>query len=225
MSPSIAILKRNLLRLAPILPLALFLAGMPGCASFSVVAQNDPYKGVTDVTVDMWHTVVDSRIDNVRALYHKQISGDRVSDPTVTFVFVAAVDPYYYNYQGESLSREAYLMVDSERFPVTLVDSTNVPMKRNSAVYDYYFYGYSHFFYYPGVIIWKETNSRVLTAKIRLASEIRKALAGASSYTMRFYCGDMPITLEATQQQLDALKKFLAYEKQAGPPRKNQPAE
>jgi hypothetical protein len=194
---------------------------IPGCAGFPVIAQNDPFKGVTDVTVDMWHTVVDSRIDNVRALYHKQIAGDKASDPVATFVFVAAVDPYYYSYQGESLSREAYLMVNSERFPVTLTDSTNVAMKRNSAVYDYYFYGYSHFFYYPGVIIWKETNNRVLTAKIRLSPEIQKALAVASSYTMRFYLGDMPVTLEATQQQLEALKKFLAYEKQAVPPRNN----
>jgi len=221
MKTSIAILKRNLMRLATISLLALFLSSMAGCASFPVVVKNDPFKGVTDVTVDMWHSVVDSRIDNVRTLYHKQIAGDRATDPTATFVFVAAVDPYYYNYQGESINREAYLMVNSVRFPVTLVDNTNVPMKRNSAVYDYYFYGYSHFFYYPGVIIWKETNSRVLTAKIRLAPDIRKALAGASSYTMRFYLGDMPVTLEATQRQLEALKKFLAYDKQAAPPGKD----
>ncbi len=221
MKSIITILQCNLLRLAPIVLLAFSLSIVSGCASFPVVVQNDPYKGVTDVTVDMWHRVVDSRIDNVRTLYHKQIAGDRVSDPTATFVFVAAVDPYYYNYQGESLSREAYLMVDSARFPVTLTDSTNVRMKRNSAFYDYHFYGYSHFFYYPGIVIWRETNSRVLTARFRLNPDIRKALAGASSYTMRFYLGDMPVTLEATQRQLEALKKFLACEKQAAPPGKD----
>lgn len=221
MKSLIAIAAHNLLRLVPIVVLAFFLSIVSGCASFPVVVQNDPFKGVTDVTVDMWHTVLDSRIDNVRTLYQKQIAGDRVTDPTATFVFVAAVDPYYYNYQGESLSREAYLMVDSVRFPVTLTDSTNVRMKRNSAVYDYYFYGYSHFFYYPGVVIWRETNNRVLTARFRLTPEIRKALVGASSYTMRFYLGDMPVTLEATERQLEALKKFLAYEKHAAPPGKD----
>lgn len=189
--------------------LVLFLTG---CASFPLVINDDAFKRTTGVTVNMWHTVLDSQLDNVRTSYHKEISGRNISDPEVTVVFVATVDPYYNNYQGESLSKDAYVMVDSALFPVSLSESSNVRMNKTSTIYDYPYFGYPHFFYFgPGAVIVRESNNRILTARFTLTPDMQKALIGASTYKLRFYTGETPVTLEATSHQLDALKKFLEY--------------
>ncbi len=196
---------------------------MTGCASFPVAIHEDPFKGVTIVSVDMWHTVLDSDLDNIRTLYYKKISKSEVSDPIATIVFVGTVDPYY-GYHCEGLSREGYIMVDSESFPVNLFENKKERMKHNSMYYNYpFFFAYPHFhpyfhFYYPGVVIVKESRRCILTAKISLTPDIQRALAGAVSYKIRMYQGEIPVTLEATSRQLEALKKFLMNGQSAGAP-------
>ena len=80
--------------------LFVLIIAITGCANFPVVVNDDPFKGVKSVSVDMWHTVLDSDLDNIRTLYHKKISKGEVSDPIAVIVFVAVVDPYY-GYRGE----------------------------------------------------------------------------------------------------------------------------
>ncbi len=182
---------------------------LTGCISFPVVVNRDPFKGETVVTADMWHTVIDSRIDNIRVLYQKHIKNGVVSDPVVTFVFVATVDPYYYNYNGESLNPEAYIVADNTSFKVNLIENKNLGEKRSSVMYTYPFVGpYFYFYYNPSIII-RTQNRRILIAKIRLTPEIQSAILGATHYMIRFYVGDNPLTLEATPKQLASVKKFL----------------
>jgi hypothetical protein len=184
---------------------------MTGCISFPVVVKRDPFRGETVVTADMWHTVIDSRIDNIRVLYQKHIKNGVVSEPVVTFWFVATVDPYYYNYNGESLGTEAYVVADDTSFKVNLTENKNLGEKRSSVMYTYpYPYGgpYFYFYYNPSVIIRTE-NRRILIAKIQLTPEIQSAILGATHYMIRFYVGDNPLTLEATPRELASVKKFL----------------
>lgn len=185
---------------------------LTGCVSFPVQVNNDPFKDVTTVSVDMWHSVLDSDLDNIRALYTKSISRGDVSDPIATIVFLASADPYY-GYQGQDMSKEAYIMADTTTFPLNLVDHRKERVRHNTMIYDYPpVYGYPHFyFYYPGVVIVKESRRYVLTARIRLTREIQSAIVGAASYKIRLYLGETPVTLEATPKQLEALKKFIAY--------------
>jgi len=194
----------------------IFIAVMTGCVSFPVTVNNDPFKDVTTVSVDMWHTVLDSDLDNVRTLYTKRIAKGEVSDPIATIVFVASADPYY-GYHGQDMSKEAYIMADATTFPLSLIDNRKERVKHNTMIYDYpyvypYGFGYPHFyFYYPGVVIVKESRRYILTARIRLTQEVQSAIIGASSYKIRLYLGETPVTLEATSKQLEALKKFIAY--------------
>jgi hypothetical protein len=182
---------------------------LTGCISFPVVVNRDPFKGETVVTADMWHTVIDSRIDNIRVLYQKHIKNGVVSDPVATLVFVATVDPYYYNYNGESLNPEAYIVADNTSFKVNLIENKNLGEKRSSIIYNYPLIGpYFYFYYNPSIIIRTE-NRRILIAKLRLTAEIQSAILGATHYMIRFYIGDSPLTLEATPKQLASVKKFL----------------
>jgi len=203
---------------------------LTACVSFPVVVDRDQFKGETIVTADMWHTVVDSGIDNLRALYRKEIKNGAASDPTVTFVFVAVIDPYYYNYNDESLKPEAYVVVDDTTFKVNLIETKKLAQRRESVTYDYItvaprfyyyqrypyyhypYYGYSYYPYYypysPSVVIRPESR-RILTAKLRLTPEIQSAIVNATKYMIRFYVGDNPLTLEATPKQLASVKKFL----------------
>ncbi len=88
-----------------------------GCVSFTVTWENDTFNGAEVVTADMWHTVVDSSIDNRRVLYRKEIVRGVVSDPVVSFNFVAYPDSDYH-YHGESINPEAYILADKKSFPV-----------------------------------------------------------------------------------------------------------
>ncbi len=191
-------------------PLLAVLIVLTGCVSFPVVVKDDPFKGVTEVSVDMWHTVLDSDLDNVRTVYYRQIAGEEASPPAATFVFVATVDPYYGGYNGENLDNKAYIMADRERFTVELAGNTNARMKRNTVYYDFPIIGYHHFFYfYPGVTVRSVSNQHVLTATVKLTADIQRALMSASSYMIRFYAGNNAVTLEATPKQLEALRQFL----------------
>ena len=178
---------------------------LTGCLSFPVVVNKDPFKGISVVTADMWHTVIDSRIDNLRVLYKKEITNGEISDPTVSFAFAADIDPYFYNYHGDDLKPEAYILADSTSFRINLVERNNENRQGAS-----YFYNYPVVIpFYRGFII-TSRSQRILTAKLKLTPEIQKAVIVSKSYMIRFYFGDNPLTLEATPKQLESVKKFLA---------------
>jgi hypothetical protein len=178
-----------------------------GCVTFPVEVNEDPFKGVTTVRADMWHTVLDSSLDNTRVLYEKTVTGGLVSDPVVAFEFVAVMDPYYYRYNGEPLKPDAFVLVNRKSYPVGLFDIYKTR-------YDYptvtsgYWWGFPYPYY--GVIVIGHTTRYTLKAKMRLTPDLQQAIAGADIYRIRLYAGDSPVTLEATPKQLEAVKKFLA---------------
>jgi hypothetical protein len=177
-----------------------------GCATFPVEIKEDLFRGVTTVRADMWHTVLDSRVDNTRVLYEKTIESGRVADPIVSFEFVAMLDPYYYNYHGEPLRPDAYVLVNKKSYTVGLFDIYkslyDIPMVSGG-----FLWGFP--FPYQGAIIVGHSTRYVLKAKMRLTPDIQQAILAADSYQVRLYTGDEPITLEATPKQLEAVKKFL----------------
>jgi len=183
-----------------------------GCVQFRVVVDKDPFKGVSQVTADMWHTVVDSDIDNMRVLYHKEIANGAVSDPVVSFVFVAEIDPYYHNYYGESLKPEAYILTDDKSYRVDLFERKNQKGKTTSVMYGYGYYWFMP--YYRRIIVNSSVQRRILTAKARLNAEIQSAIFSSRKYMIRFYVGENTLTLEATPKQLESVKKFLSAGRQ-----------
>ena len=178
---------------------------LAGCKMFPVTVSDDPFRGVTVVTADMWHSVVDRRIDNLRVLYSKTISNGSLSDPTVRFEFVANNDPYYNDYHGEKLGPEAYILTDNKSFTVKLIDSSLIP--RKIPIVSSYGFGFFHPFYRE--IIIGTSEQYTILAKIQLTPEISQAILGAGRYMIRFYTGDTPLTLQATKRQLDSVKTFL----------------
>lgn len=166
---------------------------LTGCGSFKVVVNNDPFKQSTVVTVDMWHKVVDSRMDNRRVLYTKEIKNGRVLDPTVSFEFFCVINSFY-GYNGEDLKPEATVLCDNKNFNVNLF---NVKNNKQSNIYvSNYSAGTYH--------------SSTLLADMKLTLDVQRAIMNCESYMIRFYAGNTPITLKATGSQLDAVKKFLA---------------
>ncbi len=176
-----------------------------GCISFPVVMEKDPFRGVSVVTADMWHSVVEGDVDNLRALYRKDIKNGEVSDPVVSFVFVTEVNPYG-TYYGEGLKPEGYILADGKSFKVVLSERNNVKRVTYPPVYDVYPMWYPY--YFRGVII-RTVTRHVLTAKLTLTPDIQGAILTSRSYHLRFFLGDNPITLEATPKQLESVKKFL----------------
>jgi hypothetical protein len=183
-----------------------------GCAQFPVTVDKDPFKGVTQVTADMWHTVIDSDIDNRRVLYNKEIVNGVVSDPVVSFVFVAEIDPYYHTYNGEGLKPEAYILADDKSYKVNLFERKNRKGKTTSIMYGYGYYWYMP--YYGRVIVNSSVRRRILAAKAHLNTEIQSAIFGSHKYMIRFYVGDSALTLEATSKQHESVKKFLSVGRQ-----------
>lgn len=182
-----------------------------GCASFPVVVTDDPFKGGSVITADMWHSVLDRGIDNTRVLYLKTITVGSVSDPTVKFEFVASDNSYYGDYHGEKIEPDAFILADSISFPVKIIDSFRDSRKVPVVSSFGFFYPFHRFHYFPlyhGVII-GSGSQYTLTAKIRLSPDICRAILSANKYMIRFYTGDTPLTLRATPRQLDSVKRFL----------------
>jgi hypothetical protein len=173
-----------------------------GCRSFDVVVKDDPFKGSTVVSADMWHTVTDSRLDNQRMLYEKEIKNGKVSIPTVSFQFFGIVNAFL-GYNGEDIGKEVYILCDKNSYKVKINDyrklvqenvrgqgSTNASGQYSASV--------------------KTIHTSTMTGKISLMPDVQNAILNCNEYMMRFYVGDNPLTLKATSAQLKALKKFIA---------------
>jgi hypothetical protein len=166
---------------------------LAGCSSFKVVVNDDPFKQSTVVTTDMWHKVIDSRMDNRRVLYTKEIKNGRVLDPTVSFEFFCIISSFY-GYNGEDLKTDAVILCDNKNFNVKLFNVKN--NKQNNIYVNNYSAG--------------TYQSSTLLADMKLTADVQKAILNCELYQIRFYAGNSPITLRATGSQLDAVKKFLA---------------
>jgi hypothetical protein len=178
--------------------MALFLFS---CRTFEVVIKDDKYKKATIVSVDMWHKVIDSRIDNQRVIYEKEINNGKVSIPTASFFFSATINPVW-GYNGEDIEKEAIMLCDDKNINVKFMDykRTNESTVIGSQSYDT-----------RGNPIGaaNRVNSSLMSGKIFLTPDIQKAIKNCKSYSMRFYVGHNPLTLQASPEQLAAVKKFL----------------
>jgi hypothetical protein len=158
----------------------------------------------------MWHRVPGRKLDNVRTVYYRQITGDSASDPLATFVFVATIDPGYPTYCGGELNRNAWILAGPESFPVRLMDNNSDYTRSQAMLCGCRIVGgYRLYYFHPGMTGGSETGQSVMTATIRLTTEIQKALEGAECYQIRFYMGNDPVVLEAAPKQLAALRQFL----------------
>ncbi len=173
-----------------------------GCRSFDVVVKDDPFKGSTVVTADMWHEVVEGNIDNRRVLYEKEIKNGKVLEPTATFNFFLLLIPIY-GTLCEPLGKDAYILCDNKSFKVNINDNkraqqsgiagsgnTNASGNYNASVSSYH--------------------TCILSGKITLKPDAQKAILECKTYMLRFYMGSNIVTLKATNAQLTAVKKFLA---------------
>ena len=152
----------------------------------------------------MWHKVTDSKIDNRRVLYQKEIMNGKVMSTTVAFEFFAVIaSGYGYNYSGETLGDDVYVMCDNNSYKISIVDanktkqtqvfssqSTDASGKTSTQV--------------------GSANSCTLTGKITLTPEVQNAIQECENYMIRFYIGNNTLTLKATPSQLETVKKFLS---------------
>jgi hypothetical protein len=173
-----------------------------GCRTFDVVVKDDPFKGTTVVTADMWHTVTDARIDNRRVLYQKEIVKGKVLNPTASFEFGAQIIPII-GYQGAPLGNEVYILCDTKNFIVKLLDNNTITQTM---------LGSHHRTDAQGQASTKvqTTTMCALTGRITLTPDIQKAIQNCQSYQIRFTTGNDNLTLKATPAQLEAVKKFIA---------------
>lgn len=182
---------------------SLFFAG----CGFKVVVSNDPFKKATVVTADMWHKVIDSKIDNQRVIYQKEIVNGKISKPTVSFEFSAAIgDMVGYHYHGEPLGNDVYVLCDANNFKVKLLDNNIITS--------------THFGRQENTDSKGNVNTVVnighsgyLSGKIILTQDIQQAILNCANYQIRFTVGNNYITLNATSSQLKAVKEFLLTNK------------
>jgi hypothetical protein len=174
--------------------------------SFEVVVKDDPFKGTSVITADMWHKVTDNRVfDNQRVLYEKEIKGGRISTPTAFFLFQAFIAPMW-GYNGENLEQTVYIVCDNKNFKTNIIgykkeDRTDV---RGSGSTDASGNYSAHV---------STMRTATITGKIVLTPDIQQAISKCSNYMIRFYVtggSNTPITLLATEPQLEAVKKFIA---------------
>ncbi len=172
-----------------------------GCRTFDVVVKDDNYKKATIVSADMWHKVIDSRIDNQRVLYEKEIKNGKVSIPSVTFIFSATLNPVW-GYNGEDILKDVILLCDNKSINVKLMDYKKVIQNTSIGAQSYDTTG-------KPIGATNIVSSGMLSGKVFLTADIQKAIMKCQSYSMRFYVGSNPLTLQATPEQLAAVKKFL----------------
>jgi hypothetical protein len=185
-------------RLALFLLLVFFLVG---CKGMNIMVKDDPFKKSTVVTADIWHKVMDSKIDNQRVLYEKEIKNGQVTVPAVSFQFYAIIHPWW-GYNGEDLGKEVYLSCDDKSFKVNLLDYRNLKQENVSG------HGSTNAAGQYSASV-STTHTATMTGKIMLTPDIQKAIKGCNNFMYRFYVGSNTLTLQATSQQLEVVKKFL----------------
>ncbi len=185
-----------------------------GCSSFEVAVNDDPFKGTTFVSADMWHKVIDQNkmvFDNQRFLYEKEIKKGKVSNPTAYFLFKLAVVSIL-GYNGEDFEKTAYIVCDNKNFKANIIDYNKVERTNVSGEA-------------KSTINWVNRTTSAeseigtshictVTGKIVLTPDIQQAIANCSVYMIRFYLAknNVPVTLQATDSQLDAVKRFISVD-------------
>ncbi len=185
-----------------------------GCSSFKVEVKEDPFKGTKFVTVDMWHKVIDQKslvFDNQRFLYEKEIKNGKVLNPTAYFLFNLLVISLW-GYNGEDFEKTAYILCDNNKFKANIIDYSKVERTNVSGK------AKTNINWVSGETSAKSEigTSHVCTVsgKIVLTPDIQKAISNCSTYMIRFYLAknNVPVTLQATNSQLDAVKRFISVD-------------
>ncbi len=184
----------------------IFCAGLLGlfavsCSSFKVVVKEDAFKKTTIVTADMWHKVTEGYLDNMRAIYTKEIKNGIESEPELRLEFQCLIHAFT-GCRGDKIDQEGYILVDEKSFKLNLTNlSANITTTvsgsgstdasgKYSASATTHTWGHQY-------------------ASLKIAPDIQKALLDANSYKIRVYNGKDATTLTATSSQLEAVKKFL----------------
>jgi hypothetical protein len=188
-----------------VLSIAAVFVFLTACRSFDVVVKKDDFKGTTVVTADMWHKVTDSKIfDNQRFAYEKEIKNGKTSIPTAFFLFQALIFPMW-GYNGEDFDKTVYIVCDEKNFKVKMDDYNKVERTDVSGSGSTNAAGQ----YSASVSTYRRST---ITGKFSLTPDIQQAISKCSKYMIRFYVvgNNTPVTLVATEPQLEAVKKFIA---------------
>jgi hypothetical protein len=171
-----------------------------GCRSFNVVVENDAFKGVVVVKADMWHKVIEGKLDNLQALYQKEINNGKITDAFIMLQFRAIQHPML-GYNGEDLEKSAYLLIDAKSYKIDMKDMST---SRNTYLHGNIGPNYAG----TSSVTINATPTVALIAKVPLSEQMLADMANAQSLKIRVYTGINPCTLEATSSQLKAVKIF-----------------
>jgi uncharacterized protein YcfL len=172
-----------------------------GCESgYNVIVKDDPYKQSILIKLETRHKVMEGNLENETMTYEREIKTGKKSPVTIFFRFYAG--PYL---NGKEMEDRIYLLIDGHLFTLPITNKKTETQIENE------YAGSNRRYYFNNPAFIRE--SRYLTGKFELNPEIEQALSNSRDFSLRVYMDSESTTLKATENQLVAVKRFLA----AGP--------
>ncbi|HOW84046.1 MAG TPA: hypothetical protein PK573_15900 [Spirochaetota bacterium] len=170
-----------------------------GCESYQVKVTDDQFKKSKVMKVQMWHKVLEGKLDNRSVTYTREFKDGKNMPITVTFHFRAGdflksamSMPFGNSERTVELDEEAYLLVDNESIKLTVSDRQR---DRTMNVWG------------TDSGVWAGTTDD-LYGSLEIPPQVGNKMAKAKNIQYRFYAYKEPTTLEATPKQLLKLREF-----------------
>ena len=167
------------------------------CASGSITVKDDPFSKETVITYDRWHKVVEGPLDNLRTKYTRYIKQGVKSPVIVELEFRAMAHPLT-GYNAEDLDETVTLLIDNESMKVKIQN-----IKKSSSLYIGGMHG-------GGLSSFNINTINNLYGKFIIPPQAESLLLKSSRFMMRVSTGGKYTVLQATDGQLENIKKFLS---------------
>jgi hypothetical protein len=187
-------------RIALFVMLAFFITA---CMHGKIRIIEDEFRDETVIVLEFVHSSEEYGYHSIKAKYIRKVKkGDRIP---VTLRITVHAEP-----DSDALSDKAYIKIDN-RVHTLALSSGNLRMDSDvSSISDrIYANQFGHVVYYTNIYF---RNWIILKGEIALTPELEKGFREARQVTIRLYCGDDPITIKLSDDEINKIGEFLSIQ-------------
>ncbi len=173
------------------------------CKHGKIHIREDEFRNETVIAMEFDHSSEEYGYHSIKAKYIRKVkNGNRL--PVSLRVTVQSKP------DSDALSEKAYIKIDNRVYALEL-SSGNLRINSDvSSISDrIYTDYYGHTVYFTNIYF---RNWIILKGKIALTPELERKFLEARRATIRLYCGDDPITIKLSDDEIIKIREFLSIE-------------
>ena len=171
------------------------------CKHGKIYIREDEFRNETVIALEFEHSSEEYGYHSIKVKYIRKIKNGNRLPASLRIIVYAEPDT-------DVLSDKAYVKIDNRVYLLTLIRG-NLRINSNlSSISDrIYTDRYGHIVYFTNIYF---RNWIILKGEIALTSELENKFLEARMATIRLYCGDDPLTIKLSDDEIRKIGEFLS---------------